>query len=125
MSEHCEIAYTDYNLKTQSMSTRSTSIFSIFKVPNVAKHLSLLHDIYVIVSADKAHNNIVFVCKSHYVDCLIKELGIDKSLGYPTYTPTTLTKEEILGNHMSALCSFGISIKDEELDIPSLYWIPK
>jgi hypothetical protein len=56
MSEDCEIAYTDYNLKTQSMSTRSTSIF---KVPNVAKHLSLLHDIYVIVSADKAPNNIV------------------------------------------------------------------
>ena len=52
--------------------TRSTSIF---KDPNVAKHLSLLHDKYVIVSADKAPNNIVFVCKSHYIDCLIKELG--------------------------------------------------
>jgi hypothetical protein len=33
------------------MSTRSTSIF---KDPNVAKHLFLLHDKYVIVSADKA-----------------------------------------------------------------------
>jgi hypothetical protein len=104
-----------------SMSTRSTSIF---KDPNVAKHLSLLHDKYIIVSADKAPNN-VFVCKSHYIDCLIKELGIDNSLGNPTYTPTTLTKEEILDNHRSVLCSFGISTKDEELDLPSLYWIPK
>ena len=52
------------------MSTRSTSIF---KDPNVAKHLSLLHDKYVIVSTDKAPNNIVFVCKSHCIDCLIKE----------------------------------------------------
>ena len=34
-----------------SMSIRSTSIFMD---PNVAKHLSLLHDKYVIVSADKA-----------------------------------------------------------------------
>ena len=67
----------------------------------------------------------VFVCKSHYIDCLIKELGIDNSLGNPTYTPTTLTKEEILDNHRSVLCSFGISTKDEELDLPSLYWIPK
>jgi len=50
-----------------SMSTRSTSIF---KDPNVFKHLSLLHDKYVIVSADKAPNNIVFVCKLHYIDCL-------------------------------------------------------
>ena len=104
------------------MSTRFTSIF---KDPNVAKHLSLLHDKYVIVSADKASNNIVCVCKSHYIDCLIKELGIDNSLGNPTYTPTTLTKKEILDNHQSVLCSFGISTKDEELDLPSLYWIPK
>jgi hypothetical protein len=56
---------------------------------------------------------------------LIKELGIDNSVGNPTYTPTTLTKEEILDNHRSVLCSFGISTKDEELDLPSLYWIPK
>jgi hypothetical protein len=103
------------------MSIRSTSIF---KDPNVAKHLSPLHDKYVIVSADKAPNNIVFVCKSHYIDCFTKELGIDNSLGSPTYTPTTLTKEEILDNHRSVLCSFGISTKDEELDLPSLYWIP-
>jgi hypothetical protein len=54
---------------------------------------------------------------------LIKKLGIDNSLDNPTYTPTTLTKEEILDNHRSVLCSFGISTKDEELDLPSLYWI--
>ena len=44
-----------------SMSTGSTAIF---KDPNVAKHLSLLHNKYAIVSADKAPNNVVFVCKS-------------------------------------------------------------
>jgi hypothetical protein len=65
------------------------------------------------------------VYKSHYIDCLVKELGIDNSLGNPTFIPTTLTKEEILDNHRSVLCSFGISTKDEELDLPLLYWIPK
>ena len=102
------------------MSTRSTSIF---KDPNVAKHLSLLHDkykMYVIVFADKAPNNIVFVCKLHYVDCLIKELGIDNLLGNPTYTLTTLMKEEILDNRRSVLRSFGISTKDEELSTVTL-----
>jgi hypothetical protein len=63
---------------------------------------------------------ILFLCVfTHYIDCLIKELGIDNSLGNPTYTPTTLMKEEILDNHRSVLCSFGISTKDEELDLPS------
>jgi len=41
------------------------------------------------------------------------------------YTPTTLTKEEILDNQRSVLCLFGISTKDDELDLPLLYWIPK
>ena len=65
------------------------------------------------------------MCQSHHIDCLIKELGIDNSLGNPTYIPVTLTKEEILDNHRSVLCSFGISTKDEELDLSSLYWILK
>jgi hypothetical protein len=58
-------------------------VFDNFKVtsynPNVPKHLSLLHDKYVIISADKTANNIVFACKSLYIDCLIKELGIDNN----------------------------------------------
>ena len=82
-------------------------------------------DKYDIVSADKAPNNIDFVCNSHYIDCLIKELGIDNSLGSLTYTLMTLTKDEILNNHRSVLCSFRISTKNEELDLPPLYWIPK
>ena len=51
-------------------------------------------------------------------------IGFDNSLVNPTYTPTTLTNEEILDNHKSVLFSFGISTKDEGLDLPSLYWIP-
>jgi serine/threonine protein kinase len=90
-----------------SMSTRSTSIFK----DHVVKHLSLLHDKYVIVSDDKTPKNIVFVCKSYYINCLIEELGIDNSLGNPTLYPTTLTQEGILDNHRSVLYSFGISTK--------------
>jgi hypothetical protein len=104
------------------MSTRSTSIF---KDPTVAKHMSLLHDKYVIVFAYKAPNNIVFVYKSDYIEYLIKGLCIDNSLRNPTYTPTTLTEGEILDNHCSVLCSFGFSTQDKELDLLSLYWVPK
>ena len=57
-----------------SMSTRSTSII---KDPNVAKHLPLLHDKYVIVSADNTPNNIAFVCKLHYITRLL-----DKGIRY-------------------------------------------
>jgi len=42
------------------------------------------------------------------------ELGIDNSLGNPTYTLTTLNKEKTLDNRRSVLCSFGISNKDDK-----------
>ena len=111
--------------KLNGSSNNSTHATSILKDPNVAKHLSYLHDKYVVVSTDKTPNNIVFVCKTHYINCLINELGIDNSLGNSTYSLTTITKEVILDNHRSLLCSFGMSTKDEELDLPSPYWIPK
>jgi hypothetical protein len=38
----------------------------ILKNSNVAQHMSCLHDKYVVVPADKAPNNTVLVCKSHY-----------------------------------------------------------
>jgi len=46
---------------------------SIFIEANVAKQPSYRHDKYVVVPADKAPNNVVSVCKSHYIDCLIYE----------------------------------------------------
>jgi hypothetical protein len=57
-----------------SMSTKATSIS---KDMDVAKHLSKLHNRYVIVPAYNAPNNIVFVCKKHYIDCLIKVLDVN------------------------------------------------
>ena len=65
------------------MNTRKTLIF---KDLIVAKHLSHLNDKYVVVPADKAPNIIDIVCKSHYIDCLIKELDIVNSLDNPTYS---------------------------------------
>jgi hypothetical protein len=77
----------------------STHKSSICKDPNGAKHLSHLHDRYVVVHDDKAPCTIDFVCESHIIDCFIKELGIDNSLCNSTYTPRTHAKEDILDNH--------------------------
>lgn len=64
---------------------------------NIAKHLSNLHDSYVLVDADKAPNNIVSACKYHYIDYqyLIKELVMDNSFGNPSLTPQNATTEDI------------------------------
>ena len=43
--------------------------------------------------------------EKHYIDCLKIKLGLDRSQGNPTYTTTTLSKEEIIDNHISVLSS--------------------
>jgi hypothetical protein len=62
---------------------------SIFKDSDVAKHMSYLNDKYVVVSAGKTPNNVVFVCKSHNIDWLIKEYGIGNSLESNIYPDKT------------------------------------
>ena len=42
-----------------------------------------------------------------------------------TYKRVSLTKKEIIMNHTSFTTSQGISIFEEDHDLPSLYWIPK
>ena len=69
--------------------------FRLLQDFQIIQLLSYLQDKYIIVPVYKALNKIVFICKHHYFDCLIKELGIDNTLGNPTNTSTI---KEILEN---------------------------
>ena len=102
-----------------------TKPISIFDDEVVSRHLADLHDRFVIVPADKASNNVVFICKTYYYSCLQKELIDNNDVDTSTYQRTNFTKEEILINHRSVLSSFGIDTLDDDADLPSVYWIPK
>jgi hypothetical protein len=81
-----------------------------------------LHGELVLVPADKACNNIVVVCKAHYYNCILNELGIYSTFGNPTYTPTALSKDKILQNHRSVLDTCNILIDEmNEFELPYLY----
>jgi hypothetical protein len=69
------------------------------KDQEAVKCLSFLHDKYVIVPAGNASNNIVFVCKSYYFECLIKELGIyaSKQFDNISVVPLLLQTEFLSG----------------------------
>jgi hypothetical protein len=69
---------------------------SLFKNTEVVNELRRLHDNIVLVPADKASNDIVFVCKNYYYECLLNELGFTSTSGNPTYTRSNFTKDEIL-----------------------------
>jgi len=99
-----------------------SKVRSIFNDEDVVENLTDFPNKCVVVSADEATNNIVFVCKTYYIDCLVRELGINNNTDNPTYTLTSLSKEEILSNHKSVISSFDFSITDYHVDIPSLYF---
>ena len=98
---------------------------SVFNDIDVSNNLTDLHKHYVIVPADKASNNVVFVCKAYYFNCLKKELDLDVSVTNSTYQRTNVSKDEILANHRSVLYSFNIDTVGKDTDLPLLYWIPK
>ena len=95
----------------------------VFDDPDVAAELAEIHEKFVVVPADKASNNIVFVCQTYYINCLMEELGMSTMTGNPTYNLTAMFKEEILQNHHSV--AVGSSLPKEDIDLPKLYWIPK
>ena len=76
-----------------SVDTRSESIF---RDPDVVRELPRLHENFVIVPADEASNNYTFVCKRHYVDILIEELGLHSLPENPTYNLTDFSASEVL-----------------------------
>ena len=104
--------------------TKSRWHESVFDDPDVAAVLAEIHK-FVVVPANKASNNIVFVCKTHYINCLMEELGMSTMTGNPTYNLTAMSKQEILQNHHLVMLTFGISLPEKDIDLPKLYWIPK
>ena len=107
---------------SRTMSRRHESLFDD---PDVAAELAEIHEKFVVIPGDKASNNIVFVCKTHYINCLMEELGMSTMAGNPTYNLTAMSKNELLQNHRSVMLRFGISLPEEDIDLPKLYWISK
>ena len=77
--------------------------------PEVSGALRKLHEQFVVVSADKAANNVILICKQYYIEQIRKELlGIDQK--QPAYQQVhTETAEEIVDRHRRFCRSNGVS----------------
>ena len=100
----------------------------VLKDPVVVEYLDKLHNDFVVAPADKASNNVVFICKKYYYSVLAKELGINNQGGISgnnTYISCDESEQEIITNHISFLLKYNIVPKGEEHSLPFLYWLPK
>ena len=118
MIEECEVVIQIRIEKpNESMSTRT----SMVKDSYIAKHLYNLHDKYV-DPADKVPPKYCFCVK------ITLHRLFDKGTRYCQFTwqPSTYSDDTYeRGNPWQSWICCGISTKDEELDLPSLYSIPK
>ena len=76
------------SLVNRHVSVLSRTMFrrheSVFNDQDVAAELVEIHEKFVVVLADKASNKIVFVCKTHYINYLMEEIGMSTMTGNPT-----------------------------------------
>ena len=96
----------------------------VLRRPEVVEYLKQLHENFVLVSIDKAGNNIAIVCKKYYVETILKEIG---HIGpeNSTYEKTDKSKEEIVDENMMYSKRSGFKVDEREKDLPIMYWIPK
>jgi hypothetical protein len=63
--------------------------------------------------------------KAHYYNGILNELSINSTSVNPTYTPTALSKDEILQNHRSVFDTSNIKVNGiNAFELPYIYWIP-
>ena len=91
--------------------------------PDVKDTLHKLHANYVLVSAEKAADNVIIVCKKRYIDNLVKEFGINNvNSNNPTYIPIDDSFETIVKSHSQFITSVGLEIFKEDQNLSLLYW---
>ena len=95
--------------------------------PHIKSYLTELQNKYVLVHADKAGNNIIFVCKYYYIRTLMEELGINSGMNLSsTYINQVNTVDELIETYATTLADvFDITLQQREKNLPQLYWIPK
>ena len=97
------------------------------RIKNIKTYLRELQSKYVLVPADKAGNNIIFVCKYYYIGTLMKELDINSGTNLNfTYINQVNTVDELTQTHATTLADvFNIKLQPKEKNLPQIYWIPK
>ena len=73
------------------------------------------------VPADKAANNVVVVCRLHYINTLKQELN-----GTKAYEETSIGEKSVVYSHSNGIPNkFAVDVKERQDRLPTMYWLPK
>ena len=77
---------------------------------------------YVLVSADKAANNVIVVCRLYYIDSLKHELVDTKAY---KRQPSSSKSAIVDGHGCHIALNFDVKAKENQDKVLTLYWLPK
>ena len=73
------------------------------------------------VPTDKAANNVVVVCRLHYINTLKKELN-----GTKAYEETSIDEKSVVYSHSNEIPNtVAVDVKEHQDRLPAMYWLPK
>ena len=73
------------------------------------------------VPADKAANNVVVVCRLHYINTLKQELN-----GTKAYEETSIDEKYVVYSHSNEIpTKFVVDVKERQDRLLTMYWLPK
>ena len=79
------------------------------------------HKKYVLVTADKAANNVVVVCRLHCINTLKHELD-----GTRAYLETDTDEMYVVNAHLNDLpVKFSVCVNEDQAKLPTMYCLPK
>ena len=79
------------------------------------------HRKYVLVPVDKAANNVVVVCRFHYIYPLKQELN-----GTKASKNTSIDEKSVVYSHSNEIPKkFAVYVKECQNKLPTMYWLPK
>ena len=73
------------------------------------------------VPADTTANNVVVVCRLHYINTLKQELN-----GTKAYEETSIDEKSVVYSHSNEIQNtFAVDVKERKVRLPTMYWLPK
>ena len=88
---------------------------------NLKQGIQEFHRKNVLVPADKAANNVVVVCRLHYINTLKQELN-----GTKAYEETSKDEKSVVYSHLNEIPKkFVVDVKERQDRLPTMYWLPK
>ena len=92
----------------------------VLKDTNALSELNKLKEQFIITPIDKAHQNISFICKKYYYECLKTELS--SNTNEKIHTPAV----NVITDHINTMkSSLHHTLEEDNEKIPFIYWIPK